>query len=202
MEGLGFCTSRLGTAIEVPLLVMQAGVLAGMGWSSQLVEVMGEQGRLGAICLKSVSGGGALLRPAMLGVPVMAMRWTRASPEVPAKKVELSVLTTPATGAKGAGADGAVASGMSVSLPGVRVGVRDVLEMVPVAFFIEAKKPGDGPTPRQENFANERKEKQNAITFVIDEDPSIGKGNGLDKLTEWLEEIEKSNERIRPAFTR
>ena len=77
-----------------------------------------------------------------------------------------------------------------------------LVEMVPVAFFIEAKKPGDGPTPRQENFANERKEKQNAITFVIDEDPSIGKGNGLDKLTEWLEEIEKNNERIRPAFTR
>ena len=37
-------------------------------------EVIGEQGRLGAICLKSVSGVGAEERPTMLGVPVMAMR--------------------------------------------------------------------------------------------------------------------------------
>ena len=33
-----------------------------------------------------------------------------------------------------------------------------LVEMLPIAFFIEAKKPGDGPTPRQENFLTERKE--------------------------------------------
>jgi hypothetical protein len=77
-----------------------------------------------------------------------------------------------------------------------------LVEMLPIAFFIEAKKPGDEPTPRQENFANERKEKQNAKTFVIDEDPSINKGDGLEELTQWLQEIEANNERLRPAFTR
>jgi hypothetical protein len=75
------------------------------------------------------------------------------------------------------------------------------LEMVPVAFFIEAKKPGDKPTDRQANFARDRKKGQNAVTFVIDEDPSIRKGSGLAKLTEWLEAIEKNNEYLRSTFT-
>jgi hypothetical protein len=76
------------------------------------------------------------------------------------------------------------------------------VEMLPIAFFIEAKKPGDEPTGRQDNFLNERREKQNAKTFVIDEDPSINKGDGLEELTQWLQEIEANNERLRPAFTR
>jgi hypothetical protein len=72
-----------------------------------------------------------------------------------------------------------------------------VTVMIPIAFFIETKKPGDKLTPRQADFAKERLEKQNAITFVIDEDPSIGKGKGLEKLALWLGEIENHNERIR-----
>jgi hypothetical protein len=76
-----------------------------------------------------------------------------------------------------------------------------VVEMLPIAFFIEAKKPGGEPTLRQENFAKERKEKQNAKTFIIDEDPSIEKGSGLDELVEWLQEIETNNERLRPFST-
>jgi hypothetical protein len=32
---------------------------------------------------------------------------------------------------------------------------------------------------------------------VIDEDPSISKGRGLDDLVEWLAEIESNNERLR-----
>lgn len=75
-----------------------------------------------------------------------------------------------------------------------------VVEMVPIAFFIETKKPGDLLTPRQLNFAKERKEKQNARTFVIDEDVTINKGKGLDDLALWLGAIENSNERIRKAF--
>ena len=73
------------------------------------------------------------------------------------------------------------------------------VELIPVAFFIEAKKPGGEPTDRQETFAKERKEHQNAITFVIDDDPTIMKGSGgIDKLVEWLEAIEKRNEYLRP----
>jgi hypothetical protein len=72
-----------------------------------------------------------------------------------------------------------------------------VTEMIPIAFFIETKKPGDKPTGRQGEFIKERKAKQNARTFVIDEDPSINKGKGLDDLALWLGEIENHNERIR-----
>lgn len=72
-----------------------------------------------------------------------------------------------------------------------------VAEMIPIAFFIEAKKPGDGPTGRQDNFIRERREKQNARTFVIDEDPTINKGKGLEDLALWLGAIEANNERIR-----
>jgi hypothetical protein len=72
-----------------------------------------------------------------------------------------------------------------------------VAEMIPIAFFIEAKKPGGEPTQRQDDFIYERKVKQNARTFVIDEDPSINKGRGLDDLALWLGEIERNNERIR-----
>ena len=75
-----------------------------------------------------------------------------------------------------------------------------LVEMVPLAFFIEAKKPGGGPTGRQDNFIKERKAKQNARTFVIDEDPSISKGAGLDDLVEWLGEIENNNERLRALY--
>jgi|SRR5580698_760 hypothetical protein len=74
-----------------------------------------------------------------------------------------------------------------------------LVELVPIAFFIEAKRPGSGPTNRQRDFAKDRKHSQGAITFVIDEDPSIEQGGGIDKLTEWLEEIEKNNERFRRA---
>jgi hypothetical protein len=77
----------------------------------------------------------------------------------------------------------------------------DFIEMIPIAFFIETKKPGGEPTDRQGDFIKERKAKQGARTFVIDEDPSIGKGKGLDELAHWLGEIENHNERIR-SFTR
>jgi hypothetical protein len=77
-----------------------------------------------------------------------------------------------------------------------------LVEMVPVAFFIEAKKPGEDPTERQDLFLKARREKQNCKTFVIDEDPSISKGGGLNELTAWLQEIEENNERLSAAFTR
>jgi hypothetical protein len=70
-------------------------------------------------------------------------------------------------------------------------------EMIPIAFFIEAKKPGGEPTGRQDNFLRDRREQQNCKTFVIDEDPSIRAGRGLNELTEWLEGIEKHNEYCR-----
>ena len=75
-----------------------------------------------------------------------------------------------------------------------------VVEMLPIAFFIEAKKPGDEPTGRQENFISDRRARQNAKTFVIDEDPSINKGKGLDDLAHWLGDIERNNERLRAVF--
>jgi hypothetical protein len=72
-----------------------------------------------------------------------------------------------------------------------------LVEKVPVAFFIEAKKPGGEPTDRQDQFATDRQKDQNAITFVIDDDPTIMKGKGgIDKLVEWLEAIEKNNEHL------
>jgi hypothetical protein len=75
-----------------------------------------------------------------------------------------------------------------------------VAEMIPIAFFIETKKPGGEPTQRQEDFIKERYVKQNARTFIIDEDPSINKGKGLDDLALWLGEIERNNERILNVF--
>jgi hypothetical protein len=60
-----------------------------------------------------------------------------------------------------------------------------------LAFFIEAKKPGDEPTDRQERFAEDRRKQQCARTFVID-------GN-LDELIEFLERIEEYNERCDDA---
>lgn len=73
-----------------------------------------------------------------------------------------------------------------------------LVEMLPIAFFIEAKKPGGEPTDRQDNFLRERREKQNAKTFVIDDDPSIGQGSGgINELVAWLEIIEENNERLR-----
>jgi hypothetical protein len=73
------------------------------------------------------------------------------------------------------------------------------VEMLPIAFFIEAKKPGGEPTGRQDTFLKDRRDRQNAKTFVIDEDPSLGKGTGLEELTVWLGEIEANNERLRPS---
>lgn len=66
-----------------------------------------------------------------------------------------------------------------------------------LAFFIEAKKPGEEPTTRQANFLRDRKEKQKAQTFVIDDDPSIDHvTGGLDELVGWLQWIEDYNERF------
>jgi hypothetical protein len=70
-----------------------------------------------------------------------------------------------------------------------------------IAFFIEAKAPGEEPTGRQENFMRDRREQQSAKTFVIDDDPTINKGMGnIEELTEWLEAIESNNEHIRTAY--
>jgi hypothetical protein len=63
---------------------------------------------------------------------------------------------------------------------------------LPIAFFIEAKKPGGEPTGRQDTFRKERKEKQHAKTFVIDDDNA-----SLQALVEWLEQLEAQNERTR-----
>jgi hypothetical protein len=75
-----------------------------------------------------------------------------------------------------------------------------LVDMVPLAFFIEAKKPGDKPTGRQDLFLKERHAKQNCKCFIIDEDPSIRKGKGLDDLAEWLGKIENNNERLRALY--
>src|SRR4029077_1730718 len=52
------------------------------------------------------------------------------------------------------------------------------IEKVGVAFFIEAKRPHEVPTSRQEEFLSNRR-KQGCKTFVIDEDPSIEAGSGI-----------------------
>ena len=61
--------------------------------------------------------------------------------------------------------------------------------MLPMAFFIEAKRPGKGPTDRQEQFAKDRWEQQHARTFVIDGD--------VGELTKWLQGFRDINERFR-----
>jgi hypothetical protein len=72
---------------------------------------------------------------------------------------------------------------------------------LPIAFFIEAKKPGDEPTGRQRVFMEDRRKYQNAMSFVIDDDPSIKHvTGGLEALTKWLEQIEDQNERTREQF--
>ena len=63
-----------------------------------------------------------------------------------------------------------------------------------VAFFIEAKKPGGEPTGRQADFLADRREKQRAKTFVIDDD-----NHTLAELVQWLEQIEAYNERFDKA---
>jgi hypothetical protein len=63
---------------------------------------------------------------------------------------------------------------------------------LPIAFFIEAKKPDGVPTGRQDNFLRERREKQHCKTFVIDDDNVT-----LHELVEWLEQLEAQNERTR-----
>lgn len=83
----------------------------------------------------------------------------------------------------------------------VACNVEGSLLELPLAFFIEAKKPGDQPTERQKLFAQDRMEQQNARTFIIDDDPSIKHvTGGLENLTNWLEEIEDNNERTRAQF--
>lgn len=77
--------------------------------------------------------------------------------------------------------------------------VGSMTEMLPIAFFIETKKPGGELTLRQEDFIKNRWNKQGARTFIIDEDPTINKGKGLNDLAFWLAEIERSNEHIRNA---
>jgi hypothetical protein len=56
----------------------------------------------------------------------------------------------------------------------------------PLGFFIEVKKFGKVPTDRQKLFIQERKEKQNARTFVIDGMV------GVNKLEYWIEAITRS----------
>jgi hypothetical protein len=70
---------------------------------------------------------------------------------------------------------------------------------LPIAFFIEAKRPGEDPTDRQDQFLKDRREKQHCKTFVIDEDPTITMGSGLEELEEWLNQIWLNNERLRKA---
>lgn len=64
------------------------------------------------------------------------------------------------------------------------------VELIGVAFFIEAKKPGSRPSDRQEFFLSDRRQMQGAKTFVIDGE------HGLDELVEWLAGIEDNNERL------
>lgn len=52
-----------------------------------------------------------------------------------------------------------------------------------IAFFIEAKAPGEDLTERQELFLESRRESQSARTFVIDGD------QGLRELIAWLEKF-------------
>lgn len=94
---------------------------------------------------------------------------------------------------------GAGAAGVDYHcVAGVNYHIGGVMQMVPVAFFIEAKKPGGEPTNRQDAFLKDRREKQNCMTFVIDDDPSINHvTGGLEALTKWLEGIEEHNERAR-----
>ena len=70
-----------------------------------------------------------------------------------------------------------------------------------MAFFIEAKRPDEKPTDRQKLFMADRALMQKAISFVIDEDPSIGKGGGTDKLIRFLEKVKKANEHFDRAIT-
>jgi hypothetical protein len=52
-----------------------------------------------------------------------------------------------------------------------------------IAFFIEAKAPDEPLTGRQDLFLKERREKQSARTFVIDDDW------GVKSLIAWLEKF-------------
>jgi hypothetical protein len=63
-----------------------------------------------------------------------------------------------------------------------------------LAFFIEAKRPGELPTDRQKLFMGDRAEHQKAISFVIDKDPSIGQGGGTKQLIAFLEKVKFINE--------
>jgi hypothetical protein len=56
-----------------------------------------------------------------------------------------------------------------------------------LAFFIEAKADGKDATKRQDLFLKERRRKQNARTFVIDDD------DGIDLLVEWLEKLKEAD---------
>jgi hypothetical protein len=54
---------------------------------------------------------------------------------------------------------------------------------IPLSFFVETKKFGKEPTDRQNLFIQERKEKQNAKTFIVD-----GRAT-LNELEKWLEQL-------------
>lgn len=64
-----------------------------------------------------------------------------------------------------------------------------------LAFFIEAKAPGEEPTDRQREFLKDRREQQLAKTFVIDDDVT------LQELVDWLEWVEEYNEHSDQATT-
>jgi hypothetical protein len=66
------------------------------------------------------------------------------------------------------------------------------VEHLPIAFFIEAKKPGEEPTGIQNNFLRDRREKQYCKTFMIDDNNA-----SLQALVAWLEQLEGQNERTR-----
>jgi hypothetical protein len=57
------------------------------------------------------------------------------------------------------------------------------IPLIPLAFFIEAKRPGKRPTLRQEEFAKERWGKQKARTFVISDDVTLA------ELDDWLRQV-------------
>jgi hypothetical protein len=69
-----------------------------------------------------------------------------------------------------------------------------------LAFFIEAKKPDEEPTPRQDTFADDRRKQQAARTFVIDYDPKTKQGKRTTaELVEFLGRMKEFNERYRLA---
>jgi hypothetical protein len=60
---------------------------------------------------------------------------------------------------------------------------------IPISFFIETKKLHGEPSTRQTLFIKQRKEQQNASTFVVD-----GRV-GVNKLRTWLEKLRSYEKR-------